>query len=113
MPGHRIDRLNEDIKRELSDILRGVKDPRITGLLSILRVEVSPDLSYAKVYVSCVGGDAAESVKGLKNAVGYIRRELSARMTIRKTPELHFIPDDSIAHSARISQLLKEIEKDE
>lgn len=113
MPGHRIDRLNEDIKRELSDILRGVKDPRITGLLSILQVEVSPDLSNAKVYVSCVGGDPAESVKGLKNAAGYIRRELSARMTIRKTPELHFIPDDSIAHSARISQLLKEIEKDE
>ena len=113
MSGFRVDRTNEDIMRELTAIIRKVKDPRVTGMLSIVRVEVTKDMSYAKVYVSCVGGDAAESFKGLKNASGYIRRELSARMSIRKTPELRFIPDDSIAHSARISQLLKEIERDE
>ena len=113
MAGYRIDRLNEDFKREISDILRGLKDPRITGLVSIIRVEVSPDLSYAKVFVSCVGGDTDMATKGLKSAAGFVRRELASRMKIRKTPEIRFIPDDSIAHSAKISRILKDIEKDE
>ena len=113
MPGHRIDRLNEDVRRELADILRGLKDPRIQGLVSIVRVETSSDLSYAKVYVSVVGGDGPEAVKGLKSAAGFVRRELASRLEIRKTPELRFILDDSIEHSARIASLINEIEKDE
>jgi ribosome-binding factor A len=113
MPGHRIDRINEDIKRELSDILRDLKDPRIKGLVSILNVEITSDLSYAKVYVSIVGGDASEALKGLKSAAGFARRELSSRLLIRKTPELKFIHDDQIEHSAKISKIINEIIKDE
>jgi ribosome-binding factor A len=113
MAGYKLDRINADIQRELSDIIRNLKDPRITGLVSIIKVDVSQDLSYAKVYVSEVGGDADEAIKGLKNAAGYARRELSSRLTIRKTPELKFIQDDSIEHSAKISKILNEIIKDE
>jgi ribosome-binding factor A len=113
MPGYRLDRLNEDIKRELSDIIRNLKDPRLTGLVSVLRVDVSGDLSYAKVYISAVGCDAEVARKVLKNASGFIRHELSARLTIRKTPELRFIRDDSIEHSARIAEILNHIDRDE
>lgn len=111
MPGHRMDRLTEDIRREITDILRSVKDPRIKGLISVVKVSVSPDLSYAKVYVSDLGGDVKESAKGLANASGFIRKELSARLHIRKTPEIKFIADDSIEQSAHISQLLNDISK--
>ncbi len=112
MPGYRIDRVNEDVKREISDIVRGLKDPRITGLVSSVKVEVSHDLSYAKIYASVIGGDPAEAIKGLKNAAGFIRRELSSRLNIRKTPELRFIQDDSIEHSAKIAKILNDISKD-
>ena len=113
MAGYRIDRVTEDIHRELCDIVRGLKDPRISGFLTVVRVEVSNDLSYAKVYVSAMEGPAASqnSVKGLKSAMGYIRRELSSRLSIRKTPELRFIADDSIAHGAEIASLLNGLEK--
>ena len=112
MAGYRIGRVTEDIHRELCDIVRGLKDPRISGFLTVVRVEVSNDLSYAKVYVSAMEGLAAaqNSVKGLKSAAGYIRRELSSRLSIRKTPELRFIADDSIAHGAEIASLLNELE---
>lgn len=113
MAGYRMDRINEDIRRELSDIIRNLKDPRITGLVSVLKVEVTSDLSYAKVYVSVVGGSAEDAVKGLKSAAGFARRELSSRLMIRKTPELKFVLDDSIEHSARIARMLNEIAKDE
>lgn len=111
MPGYRMDRLTEDIKRELTDILRSVKDPRINGLVSIVKVTVSSDLSYAKVYVSTIGGDLKESVKGLNNASGYVRRELASRLHIRKTPEIKFIGDDSIEESARILKKLEDLGK--
>ncbi len=112
MPSQRINRINEDVKRELSDIFRDLKDPRISSLVSIVRVEVSGDLSYAKVYVSAFGGeeDIKNTVKGLKSATGYIRHELSERLHIRKIPELRFIADNSIAHGADISRILKDIE---
>ena len=111
LPSHRIDRIAEDMKRELSDILRSLKDPRISGLLSIVRVDVSGDLSYAKVYVSAMEGkdQAAESVKGLCSAAGFIRRELAVRLRLRKVPELRFVADDSIAYSAEIARMLKDI----
>lgn len=113
MPGHRLDRLTEDIKRELADIVRDLKDPRLGGLVSIVRVEVSNDLSYARVHVSTVGGDNAQAVEGLKSAAGFVRKALSARLHIRKTPELRFVPDDSMEHSAHIAHLLHDIKKDE
>ncbi|MFT8889052.1 MAG: 30S ribosome-binding factor RbfA [Ethanoligenens sp.] len=113
MPSHRLDRLTEDIKRELSDIVRNLKDPRITGLVSIVRVEVSNDLSYARVYVSTVGGDAAQAVEGLKSAAGFARKTLSTRLDARKTPELRFVADDSMEHSAHIADLLHHMKKGE
>ena len=113
MAGYRIQRISEDILRELSGILPTLKDPRISGLLSIVRVEVTNDLSYAKIHVSAVEGilAAKEAVKGLKSASGFIRRELGARMDLRKIPELIFIADDSIARSARISELLEQLDE--
>jgi ribosome-binding factor A len=113
MPGHRMDRLTEDIKREIIDILRDVKDPRITGLVSVVRVEVSSDLSYAKVYVSNIGGDVKETLKGLNNAAGFVRSALASRIDVRKTPRIKFIGDDSIEQSARISKMLGDLTKGE
>lgn len=113
MPGYRMDRLTEDIKREVIDILRDVKDPRITGLVSVVRVEVSSDLSYAKVFVSDIGGDAGQTLKGLNNASGFVRSSLASRLTIRKTPQIKFIGDDSIEQTARISKLLGDLTKGE
>lgn len=111
MAGHRIDRINEDVHRELCDIFRSLKDPRISDLITIVRAEVTNDLSYATVYVSDLGGieRAKESVKGLKSASGFIRRELGKRLKLRAVPELRFIADDSIERSADISKLLNEL----
>lgn len=111
MGGYKINRIAEDIRRELSDIMRDLKDPRIKGMLSIVRVEVTNDLSLAKIYISAIEGmeTAKGSVKGLTAASGYIRRELGERLHIRKTPELKFIADNSIEHGMEISKILDEI----
>ena len=112
MPSHRSGRINEDVKRELTDILRTVKDPRVSGMLTIVRAEVSNDLSYATVRISAMEGieQARQSVKGLKAASGYIRRELGQRLKLRKVPELRFVADDSIEHSASIARILHDLE---
>ena len=109
MSGHKIDRVNEDIKRELSAIFRNLKDPRISSMITVLRVDMTNDLSYATVYVSTVEGEdkTAESVKGLKSAKGYIRRELGSALKLRHVPELRFVADNSIAYSAEINKILK------
>ncbi|MGN0524052.1 MAG: 30S ribosome-binding factor RbfA [Eubacterium sp.] len=112
MAGYRVDRITEDIKRELIAILREVKDPRVSGMLSIVKVEVSNDLSYCKVYISAVEGleVTKESVKGLKAASGFIRKRLSSSLHIRKTPELTFIADNSIEKGFELFDKLKDIE---
>ena len=112
MPSHRSGRINEDVKRELTDILRTVKDPRVSGMLTVVRAEVSNVLSYATVRISAMEGldKAKESVKGLTAAAGYIRRELGQRLKLRKIPELRFVADDSIEYSAGIARILKELE---
>ena len=111
MASYKIGRLYEDIKRELSVMLRELKDPRISKLLSIVRVEVSGDLSHCKVNVSAIEGfeKTKESVEGLTSAGGFIRRELTNRLHLRKCPEMKFIADDSIEHSAQISKLIKDV----
>lgn len=109
MASHRADRTAEDIKRELTAILREMKDPRLhNGLISIVRVDVTRDLSYCKVYISSMNGldNAKETVKALKNASGFVRKELGSRLKIRHTPELTFIATDSIEYSASISKIL-------
>ena len=109
MAGYKLGRITSDIKVTLSDILRDVKDPRVSKLLSVVKVDVSNDLSYASVYVSAIEGmdKTEESVKALKNAAGYIRRELGARMKLRKVPELKFIADNSIEKSSEISKIIE------
>ncbi|MBQ1898565.1 MAG: 30S ribosome-binding factor RbfA [Ruminococcus sp.] len=118
MANHKLGRTTEDIKRELTAIFRELKDPRVTGcFLSIVRVEVTNDLSYCTVHVSALEGmdRAKEAVKGLKSAAGFIRRELGHRLRLRHIPELIFTPTDSIAYSAEISRILNslDIPKDE
>lgn len=111
MAGYRIDRITEDIKRELVHILREVKDPRVSDMLTVVKVDVSNDLSYCKVYVSEVSGieAAKESVKGLKAASGFIRKRLGASLHLRKVPELKFIADDSIEKGFELYDKLKTI----
>ncbi len=109
MPTNKLGRITEDVSRELSAIIRELKDPRVTGcLLSVVRVEVTNDLSYCTAYVSTVEGLARtqEAAKGLKSAAGYIRRELGHRLSLRHVPELLFKPTDSIEYGANISRLL-------
>ena len=115
MPSFKIGRATADIQRELSDLLRELKDPRISKLLSIIKVDLSADLSYATVYVSAIEGfdKTVESVKGLKSAAGYLRRELGIRLKLRKTPELRFIADNSIEHSAHISRIIDSFSEEE
>ena len=112
MAGYRASRQSEDIARELTAILRTVKDPRVqNSLLSIVRVDVSNDLSYATVYVSSLNGIEAtkEALIGLKFAAGYMRTSLGSALKLRHVPELRFIADDSIEYSAHISKTLQSL----
>lgn len=111
MPNYKNARHGEDIHRELTAIFRSLKDPRIDPMLSIVRTELSRDGSSCKVYVSSLEGlqRAEESVKGLKSAAGFIRREVGLRLAMRHTPEFHFIADNSIEYGVHISRLLREI----
>lgn len=108
MAGYKINRISSDIKIAISDILRDVKDPRVSKLLSVVKINLSADLSYCAVYVSAIEGSekTKESVKALKGAAGYIRRELGSRLKLRKVPELTFIADDSIEVSSQISKII-------
>lgn len=113
MSENRIARVTEDVRRELTAILREVKDPRVKGcLLSIVRVEVTSDLSYCTVYVSTMEGldRTKNAVEGLRSASGYIRRELGHRLRLRHVPELLFKPTDSIEYGASISRMLHDLD---
>ena len=111
MPSHRMGRTTEDIRRELTAIFRELKDPRVQGLISIVRVDVSSDLSYCTVYISAMEGmeHAKQATRGLKSASGYIRRELGQRLRLRHVPEMHFKATDSIEYSANISKILNDL----
>ena len=101
----------EDIKREMTAILRELKDPRIDKLLTIVRADLSGDMSNCKIYVSSLEGmeRTKVSVAGLKSAAGFIRRELFHRLKMRKSPELTFVADNSIERSAEISKKLDDL----
>lgn len=114
MAGYKINRVTSDIKICLSELLREVKDPRVSSLISIVKIDVSGDMSYATVYVSAIEGEekTKESVKALnKSAAGFLRRELGQRMKLRKVPELRFIADNSIQKSSEILGIIKSFEK--
>ncbi len=114
MASHRMGRTTEDIKRELTAIFRELKDPRVQGLISIVRVDVTSDLSYCTVFVSAMEGmeRAKQAVTGLKSASGFIRHELGARLQLRHVPELTFKATDSIEYSANISRMLDDLRGD-
>ena len=111
MAGFKNDRRAQDIRMALQKIFTECKDPRISPMLSILKIDLSNDLSYCKVYVSAVEGveQTDESVKGLKSASGFIRREIAHRLNLRKAPEFKFIADHSIDHSMHINDLLHQV----
>ena len=104
MPSVRGEKINNELKRELSVLIRDIKDPRVPSLCSVIKCEVTKDLKFAKVYVSSMSGidDAKEAVKGLTSATGLIRREVGSKLHLRKTPELKFIADDSVQHGMEI-----------
>lgn len=114
MAKYRRDRINEEMTREVSDIVRGIKDPRVAKhLVSVIRCEVTPDLKYCKIFYSVLGADregdgfdAKELKKGLISAAGYIRGQIAERLNLRITPELQFVYDNSIAYGARINTIL-------
>ena len=111
MANNRIGRINEEVQRELAALIPTVKDPRVTGMISVTAVEVSQDLKYAKVYISVLDkDDSGQVLKGLKSAAGYLRRELGRSLNLRSTPELTFFRDDSMAKGARILEMLRDPE---
>ncbi len=111
-------RINEEVFRELSNILRGeIKDPRIHPMTSVVAVEVAPDLKTCKAYISVLGDEEAQknTLAGLRSAEGYIRRTLAKTVNLRNTPQITFIMDQSIAYGVRMSKLIDEVnhKKDE
>ncbi|MEE0061005.1 MAG: 30S ribosome-binding factor RbfA [Acutalibacteraceae bacterium] len=113
MAGFRMGRTTEDVRRELTAILREMKDPRVSdAMISIVRVEVTNDLSYCSVYISSMYGmeKSKEAAKALKNAAGYIRKELGSRLKLRHVPAPLFYATDSIEYSANINKLLLDLD---
>ena len=111
MASNRIPRINDAIQKELSALLRTVKDPRVSeGMLTITHVDTTSDLRYARVYISAMDRtDEKDLMRGLKSASGYLRHELGQKLQLRYTPELQFFADDSIAHGAHILDLLNHV----
>lgn len=116
MAGYKPRRLSEDIRRIISGKIRDLKDPRINnnGMITIVRCDVSNDISYCKVYVSSFEGfeKAKEAVKGFESASGLLKREISNVLRLRKCPELEFIADNSMEHSIKINRILKDVTSD-
>lgn len=111
MASNRIGRINDEIQRELSALIPAVKDPRVSGMISVTAVETTPDLRYAKAYISVLDKENGERVlKGLRSASGWLRRELGSALKLRYTPELVFQLDDSIDKGAHILELLRSVE---
>ena len=114
MASNRIGRINEEIQRELSDLIRGLKDPRVQTMLSITRVDTTSDLRYAKVHISVLEESREnEAMKGLRSAGGWLRRELGQKLPLRYTPELVFELDDSLKYGAHMYDLLSRLSAQE
>ena len=105
-------RINGEVQKELSKIIREeIKDPRIHPMTSVMAVEVAPDLKTCKAFISVLGNEEAKqsTIKGLKNAEGYIRRELARTLNLRNTPEIRFILDESIEYGVNMSKLIDDV----
>ena len=111
MASKRINGINQEIQRELSDLLRGVKDPRVQDvMISITRVETTPDLRFTKVYVSFLQENrAADAMAGLRSAAGFLRRQLAQNLQLRHAPEIQWALDDSITYGARMLELINNL----
>lgn len=110
----RLIRINDEIKRELSEIIRSeIKDPRLSVITTVLRVDTTNDLKQSKVYISVLGDEDKknEVLEGLKNASGFIRKQMAMRVNLRNTPEFNFMLDDSLEYSIKISKLIDEVNK--
>ncbi len=107
-------RVNTEVQRELSNIIRAVKDPRVAPWTSVVSVEVAPDLKTCKAFISVLGDKKAQedTIAGLKSAEGYIRRELARTLNMRNTPEINFILDQSIEYGVNMSRMIDEVNKD-
>jgi ribosome-binding factor A len=114
MGTNRINRISEEVKRELSGIIRELKDPRIPVMTSVVVADVTNDLRYAKAYVSVLGSEEEkkEALAALKKAAGFMRHEIAQRLDLRYAPELIFHLDSSIEHGAYINQLIRETHKE-
>jgi len=112
MASNRINRINEEIQKELANLIRNLKDPRVQNtMISITRVETTPDLRYTKVYVSFLQEQkAADALKGLQSAAGYLRRELGSALNLRYTPQIVWALDDSITYGAKMLALINSLE---
>ena len=110
MASNRIGRINEEIQRELAELIRQLKDPRVQTMISITRVDTTPDLRYAKVYISVLDeARSKDAMRGLRSASGWLRRELGARLQLRYTPELVLEEDDSLKYGAHMYDLLSKL----
>ena len=111
MANYRRGRINDEMQRAVAEIIREVKDPRVSGaFISITGAEVTPDLKYAKVYYSAMGGDKKEVGQGLRSAQGFIRKRIAQSLNLRITPEFTFHIDESIERGAHIAGILNSIE---
>lgn len=108
---NRLGRIDEQYRKEISQILNyELKNPNVTGLISVTKVKVTNDLKFAKVYVSILNSkNLKDTLAGLKKSAGFIRSELAKRVNLRNTPEIIFELDDSLEYGARIDSILKEI----
>lgn len=108
-------RINEEVRRELSNIIRELKDPRISLMTSVTSVEVAPDLKTCKIFISVLGDEKArkDTMDGLKSSKGFIRRELAHTINLRNTPELTFFEDDSIEYGVKMSKMIDDLSKSE
>ncbi len=107
---HRQERVNDSVARELGEIIRSVKDPRVSSaFVTVNSARVTPDLKFAKIYFGTITGDPEQVREGLENAAGYLRTALAKRLNLRQTPELSFFHDRSAEHGAHIAQVLKEL----
>jgi ribosome-binding factor A len=115
MARYRSGRINEEMKKELAAlVMTDIRDPRLTAMVSITEVEVTKDLSYAKVYVSIFGTEKekADSLNAIKNASSFLRREIGRRMNLRHTPELVIMLDTTIDRGMHIDDLIRQISTD-
>lgn len=108
---NRLGRIDEELKKEISNIISyELKNPKITGLISVTKTKITPDLKYAKVYVSILNSkNIKDTFANLKKSSGFIRTEIAKRVNLRTTPELVFVLDDSMEYGAKIDQILKDI----